>query len=153
METSFLPAKIQLVLLKICNHQLKLNSQLKHFARDENGDRVKPDCTFCTLSQEENIEEESYRHFFLECKNSRNTFITVSNKYNIPIPNTNSKGELILYYFPWEDIWDELRINVYYAIYKYYLLSCRTRKILPTPEHFEITLKFEREKTLPKQTL
>ena len=43
---SFLPAKIQLILLKICNHQLKLNSQLKHFARDETGNRVKPECTF-----------------------------------------------------------------------------------------------------------
>ena len=40
---SFLRAKIQLVILKICNHQLKLNSQLKHFARDENGNRVKPE--------------------------------------------------------------------------------------------------------------
>ena len=98
-KNSFLPAKIQLILLKICNHHLKLNSQLKHFARDENGDRVKPECTFCTLSQEENPDEESYRHFFLECKHSRNTFIPVSNKYNIPIPNTISKGELILYFF------------------------------------------------------
>ena len=37
-KNSFLPAKIQLILLKICNRNLKLNSQLKHFARDENGE-------------------------------------------------------------------------------------------------------------------
>jgi hypothetical protein len=29
-KNSCLPAKIQLILLKICNHQLKLNNQLKH---------------------------------------------------------------------------------------------------------------------------
>ena len=142
-KNSFLPAKIQLILLKICNHKLKLNSQLKHFTRDENGERVKPECTFCILSNEDNPSEESYRHFFLECKHSRNFFVPVSTKYNIPIPNTVTKGELIIYFFPWEGFWDEARINIYYAIYKYYLLSCRTRKILPTANHFEITLKFE----------
>ena len=81
--------------------------------------------------------------FFFYCKHIRNTFVPVSTKYNIPIPNTVTKGELILYFFPWEGFWDEARINIYYAIYKYYLLSCRTRKILPTADHFEITLKFE----------
>ena len=142
-KCSFLPAKIQIILLKICNHDLKLNNQLKHFARDQDGNRVKPECTFCILSSEETPSEESYRHFFLECKHSCNTLVPIATKYNIPIPNTNSKGELILYYFPWENYWDEARINIFYAIFKYYLLSCRTRKILPTPNHFEVTLKFE----------
>ena len=114
LKISILPAKIQLMLLKIWNHQLKLNSQLKHYARDENGDRVKPDCTFCTLSLEDNIEEESYRHFFLECKHSLNTFTTISSKYNIPTPNTKSKGELIIYYFPWEGIFYRLRLGKFY---------------------------------------
>ena len=104
---SFLPAKIQLILLKICNHNLKLNSQLKHFARDQEGNRVKPECTFCILSNEDTPSEESYRHFFLNCKHSRNTFVPIATKYNIPIPNTDSKGELILYYFPWENYWDD----------------------------------------------
>jgi hypothetical protein len=50
-KTSFLPTKIQLVLLKISNHQLKLNIQVKHFAVDEAGMRIKPECTFCIIGQ------------------------------------------------------------------------------------------------------
>jgi hypothetical protein len=55
-----------------------------------------------------------------------------------------TKGELVLYFFPWEGYWDEMRINIFYAIYKYYLLRCRTRKQLPTSFHFETTLKFKK---------
>ena len=54
-----------------------------------------------------------------------------------------TKGELILYFFPWEGYWDELRINIFYAIYKYYVLMCRTRKKIKTSIHFETTLKYE----------
>ena len=64
-KQSCLPAKIQLMLLKLSNHQIKLNSQLKHFAHDENGQRVEHGCTFCTLANEENVDEETYMHFFL----------------------------------------------------------------------------------------
>jgi hypothetical protein len=142
-KNSCLPAKIQIMLLKICNHQLKLNAQLRHFATDEQGIRVKPECTFCTISDEENIEKETYKHFFLECKHSKTTLEPTARKYNIPTPNVSTKGELILYYFPWEGKWDETRLNIFYAIFKFYLLSCRRRKILPTSQHFETTLKYE----------
>ena len=59
------------------------------------------------------------------------------------IPNLTTKGELVLYFFSWDGYWDEIRINVFYANYKYFLLSCRTRKKLPTPTNFGITLKYE----------
>ena len=68
---SCLPAKIQLLLLKICNHNLKLNNQLKHFAVDERGVRVKPECTFCKISDPLTDTKEIYRHFFLDCAHSR----------------------------------------------------------------------------------
>ena len=131
------------MLLKIANHNIKLNSQRKHFARDERGERIKPDCTFCTLSEEIILPEESYKHLFLLCRHTKNAIDTIATKYNIPIPNKETKGELILYYWPWEGKWEELRINIFYAISKHYLLSCRTRKILPTPQHFEAVLKLE----------
>ena len=67
----------------------------------------------------------------------------IATKYRIPIPNTDTKGELILYFFPWEGYWDELRINIFYCIYKYYLTTCRTRKLMPSSQHFEATLKAE----------
>jgi hypothetical protein len=126
------------MLLKICNHQLKLNAQLRHYATDENGARIRPECTLSTISN-----EKTYKHFFLECKHSKTNLEPISRTYNIPIPNVETKDKLILYYFPWEGKWDETRNNVYYAIYDFFLLSCGTRKILPTPGHFEINLKFD----------
>jgi hypothetical protein len=106
------------MLLKICNHQLKLNAQLRHYATDEHGVRIRPECTFYTISNEENREKETYKHFFLECKHSKNTLKPIARRYNIPLPNVQTKGELILYYFPWEGKWDETCINVYYAIFE-----------------------------------
>ena len=111
------------MLLKISNHNLKLNSQLKHYARDENGRRVQPGCTFCTISGEQTIEEEGYKHFFLNCAHNKHTLEPIAQKYNIPIPNRETKGELILYFWPWQGKWEELRINIFYAIFKYYLLT------------------------------
>ena len=142
-KTSCLPAKLQLLLLKISNHNLKLNSQLRHYAVDKNGARIKPYCTFCGLQDINSEEKESYKHFFLQCPWSRGAMDPIATKYRIPIPNTDTKGELILYFFPWEGYWDELRINVFYSIYKYYLTTCRTRKLMPSSQHFEATLKVE----------
>ena len=47
------------------------------------------------------------------------------------------------YYWPWIGKWEELRFNIFYAIFKHYLLNCRTRKILPSAPHFENVLKIE----------
>ena len=142
-KNSILPSKIQLMLLKICNHQLKLNSQLKHFAVDESGVRIKPECTFCVIAQTTPLEPESYKHFFLECPHSLAALRPIATKYKIPLPNLVTKGELVLYYFPWDTYWDEIRINVFFAIYKYFLISCRARKKLPTTTNFEMTLRYE----------
>jgi hypothetical protein len=65
-KNSILPSKIQLMLLKICNHQIKLNNQLKHFDVDESGIRIKPECTFCVIDQTIQTAPESYTYFFLE---------------------------------------------------------------------------------------
>ena len=132
----------KILLLKLSNHQLELNNQLKHFAVDEAGVRIKPDCTFCTLGQNEPPPPESYAHLFLECEHSLQALTPIAEKYNRPLPNMTTKGELVLYFFPWEGYWDELRINIFYAIYKY-VLMCRTRKGLPTSILFETTLKYK----------
>ena len=36
-----------------------------------------------------------------------------------------------------------MRTNIFFAIYKLFLTTCRTRKILPNSNHFEAVLKFE----------
>jgi hypothetical protein len=59
--------------------------------------------------------------------------------FKIPLPNTNKKGELLLYFFPWKDKWEFIRINVFYMLYKYYITSCKYQNKLPTfngIEHF-----------------
>ena len=142
-KTSCLPAKIQLLLLKICNHNLKLNNQLKHFALDDRGVRVKPECTFCKISEPHTDTKETYRHFFLDCTHSRGALDPVAAKYNIQLPDTSIYGESILYYHIQQGHWDEMRTNIFLAIYKLFLTNCRTRKILPNSNHFEAVLKFE----------
>ena len=142
-RTSCLPAKIQLLLLKICNHNLKLNNQLKHFALDERGVRVKPECTFCKISEPLTDTKESYRHFFIDCIHSREALDPIAAKYNIQLPDTTTHGESILYYHIQQGHWDELRTNIFLAIYKLFLTNCRTRKILPNSNHFEAVLKYE----------
>ena len=72
---------------KISNHQLTLNSQLKYYARDENGRRVQPGCTFCTLSHEVTIEKEGYKHFFLNYIHNRLTLEPIAQRYNVRVPN------------------------------------------------------------------
>ena len=140
---SCLPAKIQLLLLKICNHNLKLNNQLKNYALDERGVRVKPECTFCKISDPLTDTKETYRHFFLDCAHSRGALDPVAAKYNILLPDTTIYGESILYYHLQPGHWDEIRTNIFLSIYKLYLTNCRTRKILPNSTHFEAVLKYE----------
>ena len=70
-KVSFLPANLQNLHLQIINHKLKCNDQLKHFARNENNEPVKGDCTFCTINGIEHPEEENYKHIFLKCASSQ----------------------------------------------------------------------------------
>ena len=52
--------------MQIINHKLKLNDQLKYFARDENNQLVSGNCTFCTINKIIDHSEESYKHLFIE---------------------------------------------------------------------------------------
>ena len=42
--------------------------------------------------------------------------------------------------------WNEMRTNIFYIIYKYYINNCRLRKILPTSQQLERTVKYETKK-------
>jgi hypothetical protein len=58
----------------------------------------------------------------------------------------DEEGENVLYYFKQECKWTELRMNIFYIIYKYYINNCRLRKILPTSQQFESTVNYETKK-------
>ena len=125
-----------------------MNDQLKHFARDENNQLISGDCTFCKLKNIANPSEESYKHIFLECASSIGALNPVATKFNITLPDMDEEGEKVIYYFIQDERWNELRTNVFFLIYKYYINNCRLRKILPTPEQLERTVKYETKKIL-----
>jgi hypothetical protein len=142
-KTSFLPSKLQTLHLQIINHKLKFNDQLKHFARDENNQLISGKCTFCVINNVNDPSEETYHHLFAECLTSTNALIPVARKYNINIPDFTEDGEKILYYFPQEKHWEEVRTNLFFLIYKYYINNCRLRKTIPTENNLERTVKNE----------
>ena len=86
-----MPANLQNLHLQITNHNIKMNDQLKHFAKDESNAPVKGDCTFCTINGVEHTVEERYKPIFLECNFSRSALDPIATKYNIPIPDTKKK--------------------------------------------------------------
>ena len=64
----------------------------------------------------------------------------------VTLPDMEEEGEKVLYFFMQDSKWNELRTNIFYMIYKYYINNCRLRKILPTEYQFERTLKYETKK-------
>ena len=145
-KVSFLPANLQNLHLQIINHKLKLNDQLKHFARDKNNERVKGDCTFCTLRGIENPAEETYKHLFIECASSNSVITPIAEKYNIAMPDIEEEGEKIIYFWPSDDKWGEIRLNTFFLIYKAYINACRLRKELPTQVALDRYIKNETRK-------
>ena len=145
-KNPYLPSYLQNLHLQIINHKLKLNAHLKHFARDENNQRISGDCTFCKINNIANPSEESFTHLFLECASSINSLTPTANKFNIPLPDMEEEGEKVLYYFKQECNWTEMRTNMFFIIYKYYINNCRLRKILPTSQQFERTVRYKTKK-------
>jgi hypothetical protein len=142
----YLPSNLQNLHLQIINHKLKMNDQLKHFARDENNQPISGDCTFCKLNNITNPCEESYKHLFLECASSIAALNPIASKFNISLPDMEEEGEKVLYFFMQDGKWNEMRTNIFYIIYKYYINNCRLRKILPTSQQLERTVKYETKK-------
>ena len=67
----------------------------------------------------------------------------LAKRYSIKLPNTQENGELILYYLPMTERWDEERVNLFLIIYRFYIFKCRLRMSTPTEEGFERDLKIE----------
>jgi hypothetical protein len=143
-KLNFLPAKIAMHQLKIVNHNLKLNSQTKHWAENNETKEINGQCTFCKISMKTiPIPEESYRHLFLDCIHSKEVLKKATEMFKIPLPNTTKKGELLLYFFPWKDKWECIRINVFYMLYKYYITTCKYQSRLPTLGGIEKLIRSE----------
>ena len=107
---------------------------------------MKGDCTFCTLKEIENPEEENYKHIFLECASSQEALTPIAAKYNITLPDPVEEGERIIYFWPSQDRWGEIRLNTFFLIYKAYINACRLRKVLPNPNSLDSYVKNETKK-------
>ena len=92
-KTLYLPSNLQNLHLQIINQKLKLNDQLRYFARDENNQPVSGNCTFCTINNIEEPSEESYRHLFLECASIIGALNPIANRFNINLTDMEEEGD------------------------------------------------------------
>ena len=51
--------------------------------------------------------------------------------YRIEISNLNDKGYEIVIYRQKENVWEELRENIFFLNYKYFVSKCRAEKKIP----------------------
>jgi len=62
------------------------------------------------------------------------------------MPDTEEEGEKIIYFWPSDDKWGEIRLNTFFLIYKAYIIACRLRKELPTQVALDRYIKNETRK-------
>ena len=64
----------------------------------------------------------------MECASSRSAINPIAAKYNITMPDSEEEGEKIIYFWPTDDIWGEIRLNNFFLIYRAYINACTLRK-------------------------
>ena len=62
------------------------------------------------------------------------------------MPDAVEKGERIIYFWPTQDRWGEIRLNTFFLIYKAYINACRLRKELPNQDLLDRYIKNETRK-------
>ena len=62
------------------------------------------------------------------------------------MPDTEEEGEKIIYFWPTDDMWGEIRLNTFFLIYKAYINACRLRKVLPNQDSLDRYIKNETRK-------
>ena len=116
---------------------------MNKYKKDEKGETISDKCTFCSLLDPNTVIRESKEHIYTGCPSSLSVLTRLAERYSIKLPNTRDNGELILYYLPMTERWDEERVNLFLIIYRFYIFKSRLRMSLPTEEGFERDLKME----------
>ena len=82
----------------------------------------------------------------MECASSHGALNPTAAKYNITLPDITDEGEKIIYFWPIDDQWEEIRLNTFFLIYKAYINACRLRKVLPEQGSLDRYIKNETRK-------
>ena len=93
-------ANLSTLHLKIINHNLRLNDQAKHWIKNTRTKEENGRCTSLTRTRTSgNYEQETYKHFFLECNTTVAIINYATKTFKVSKPNLKINGELIIYNF------------------------------------------------------
>ena len=135
-KNGLLSTKHQNFSLLNTNNRYKYNEQLSKYKKNSDGTLVSNKCTFCSIVNRDTTEVESREHLYLTCTHSNKVLVETSVSIGIDIGNTNSKGYEILIHRIKENKWEELRENIYFTLFKFYIFKCRAGERLPSTEQF-----------------
>ena len=125
------------------NNRYKYNEQLSKYKKNSDGVLVSNKCTFCKLTNPDTDQVESREHLYLTCENSNKVLQETAEALGIVINNIDSKGFEVLIYKIKENKWEELRENLFFTIYKFYIFKCRAGERLPNTNQFKNDLQNE----------
>ena len=142
-KNGLLSTKHQNFSLLNTNNRYKYNEQLSKYKKNSDGILVSNKCTFCSIVNQDTTEVESREHLYLTCINSNKVLLETSVSMGIDIGNINTKGYEILIHRIKENKWEELRENIFFTLFKFYIFKCRAGERLPNTAQFKKNLQQE----------
>ena len=126
---NYLPMSLRNFAFKLLNNNVKLKSQLHHFAGNGN---ISQSCTFCTLNNVNDPEKENYKHFLVLC----NTTTNILNEYFTEFFSGKSiqwaqNMSVIGADAEW-GVKNAIVINTEIIASIFYLDKCRKKRVLPS---------------------
>ena len=140
-KNGLLSTKHQNFSLLNTNNRYKYNEQLAKYKKNSDGTLVSNKCTFCSLINTNTPEVESREHLYLKCIHSNKVLVETADAIGIELGNINTKGYEILIHRIKDNKWEELRENIYFTLYKFYIFKCRAGERLPSTEQFRKNLQ------------
>jgi hypothetical protein len=136
-DRNYLSNDLRVFMFKLRNNTLPVNTILSHFVRD-----VSRNCTFCDISLNPDIEDETPIHLFFNCTVSEQIreqfyrWVTSDENFTISRQEFFTSFKTRTNYF----------IGTMYIItqmFLKFLWDCKIRKILPILEHLKNTIRAE----------
>ena len=119
------------------------NDQQSKYKKNSEGILVSKKCTFCKLIDQDTEQIESREHLYLKCENSTKVLYESAEAMGIAINDIDTKGYEVLIHKIKENIWEELRENLFFTLYRFYIFKCRAGERLPSTNQFRTELRNE----------